>query len=115
MWHRLALCLGGTVAELQARMSSAEFTRWIAYSTKEPFGYHMDNFRMGQVAATVFNVSRRKNVSPASPSIFYPESKTLKPKRQLSKRQQEYVRKQSEREPRKSAKQTPKHGKQKRG
>jgi hypothetical protein len=93
LWHRLALYLGGTVAELQARMSSAEFTRWVAYSNLEPFGYHMDNFRMGQIAATVFNVGRAKNVSPLAPSAFYPERKTVKPKRQLSKRQQEYVRK----------------------
>ena len=111
LWHRLALFLGGTVEELQARMSSMEFTDWIAYSTKEPFGYHVDNFRMGQVAATVFNVGRGKSVSPISPSTFYPESKTLKSKRGLSKRQQEYVRKSG---PAKSPKKAPKHGKRKR-
>lgn len=114
MWHRLALHLGGTVAELQERMSSAEFTQWIAYSMKEPFGYHIDNFRMGQVAATVFNVARGKKTSAVSPSVFYPESKRLKSKRELTKRQQEYVREKRERRPPQPAKQAPKHGKRKR-
>lgn len=107
MWHRLALFLGGTVAELQARMSSAEFTRWIAYSMKEPFGYHVDNFRMGQIASTVFNVARPKKASPVAPSTFYPEPKGLKSKRKLTSAQEDYVRKQREVKS-KSAKKKPK-------
>lgn len=31
LWHDLALHLGGTVEELQLRMSQGEFARWTAY------------------------------------------------------------------------------------
>lgn len=89
-------------------MSSAEFTRWIAYSHLEPFGFHVDNFRMGQIASTVFNVSRTKKTSPLAPAAFYPERKALKRKRELSKRQQEYVAKRRESDSQKSAKQATK-------
>ena len=39
-------------------MSSAEFTRWIAYANIEPFGYPMDNYRMGVPAAAIVNTVR---------------------------------------------------------
>ena len=37
-WHRLALALGATVEELQERVSSKEFTRWMVFWESEPFG-----------------------------------------------------------------------------
>lgn len=36
-------------------MSSAEFTLWKAYADIEPFGYPMDNYRMGVPAAMLAN------------------------------------------------------------
>lgn len=39
------------VAELQARMSSGEFTEWIAYYQLEPFGPWRDDVRIGTLGA----------------------------------------------------------------
>lgn len=36
-------------------MSSAEFTNWKAYADLEPFGFEMDNYRMGVPAAFISN------------------------------------------------------------
>lgn len=57
-------------------MSSAEFTQWKAYHSVEPFGFEMDNFRMGVVAASVVNVAPRgKGAKALVPSDFYPARK----------------------------------------
>jgi hypothetical protein len=58
-------------------MSSEEFMRWVAYSKVEPFGYHIDNFRAGVVAATVANVAPRgRNARTLKPDDFYPATKS---------------------------------------
>ena len=72
MWFRLALSLGSTVEELQARMSSAEFGEWLAFYTIEPFGPSMDDVRMGTVASTIANFNRGPNTKPFKPSDFAP-------------------------------------------
>lgn len=91
MWFRLALFLGGTVAELQARMSSDEFTLWRAYYAAYPFGYDIDNFRMGSICSAVSNAPHYKTAKPAAPSDFYPAQPNKKP--QLTKRQQQQLEK----------------------
>jgi hypothetical protein len=84
------LALGATVEELQERMSSAEFTQWKAYQNLEPFGYEMENFRMGVVASTMVNVApRKKGTKPLQPSDFYPAKK--KGPIKLSPRQQKQL------------------------
>jgi hypothetical protein len=56
------------------RMSSAEFTDWIAYANLEPFGYDIENYRAGIIASTVANVAPRKRGSrPLKPDDFYPQ------------------------------------------
>lgn len=66
--------MGATVAELQARMSSEEFTDWVAYAAVEPFGFEVENFRAGAIASTVANVAPRKRGTRAlKPSDFYPQ------------------------------------------
>lgn len=57
MWHRVAALLGRSVAEAQASITSAEFSDWCAYFSVEPWGYGIENWRMGVVAATVANYS----------------------------------------------------------
>src|SRR5688572_11302664 len=76
-WHRLASHLGGRTLEYwQEHMSSAEFTQWKAYHSIEPFGFEMENFRMGVVAASVVNVApRKKGAKALVPSDFYPAKK----------------------------------------
>lgn len=73
MWFRLALKLGSTVAELQDRMTSAEFGEWIAYYSLEPFGEIHDDIRMGTVASVIANCNRPSNTSKAfAPLDFMP-------------------------------------------
>lgn len=72
--------MGKTVERLQAEMTSAEFTHWIAYANEEPFGYPMDNYRMGVPAAAIANTIRStvpmakgKRPKPVKASDFYPQ------------------------------------------
>lgn len=60
MWFRLALQLGVPVGELQERMSSAEFTAWLAFYELEPWGYDMDNWRAGMICASTANTAGPK-------------------------------------------------------
>lgn len=56
-------------------MTSAEFALWWDYAEREPFGYEVENYRAGVVAATVANVApRKKGAKPLKPSDFYPSS-----------------------------------------
>lgn len=60
LWFRLAAQIGATVGELQARMSSLEFTYWAAFYGLEPFGFDADNWRMGMICATAANAAGPK-------------------------------------------------------
>lgn len=92
MWFRIAAMLGCSISEAMDRVDSNEFTQWIAFYNKEPFGYHVENFRMGVIASTVANVAPRKRGTKAlKPSDFYPARTQLKP--QLTLRQQRELRK----------------------
>jgi hypothetical protein len=53
--------LGRTVEELLETVSYTELTEWMAYYAIEPFGYDMENYRMGVIASTVMNANRSKN------------------------------------------------------
>lgn len=91
LWFRLALHLGATVAELQYRMSSEEFTYWKVFFSMEPFGYDIENFRMGQIASAIVNVAPRgRGAKPVSASQFYPETKRAP---RLTQEQREFIRK----------------------
>lgn len=80
-------------------MSSAEFTRWIAYANHEPFGYPVENYRMGTSTASVVNAvhasipvakgKRRPKAKQASE--YYPKQK--KPEPDLTTEQREHIRK----------------------
>ena len=59
-WFRLALHLGGTVAELKERMSSSEFTAWMCYYKMTPFGDDREDLRAALVAYTVAATTPRK-------------------------------------------------------
>jgi hypothetical protein len=73
MWLRVAALLGGrSVDEWQAAMSSAEFMDWCAFYSLEPWGYEMENWRVGVVAATTANSAGRKK--PLKPTDFMPKS-----------------------------------------
>ena len=74
MWFRLAAHLGATVGELQERMSSAEFTHWIAFFSMEPWGYDVEMWRMGMISATTANAAGPKKGGKAwRPDDFIPK------------------------------------------
>jgi len=74
MWFRVAQWLHCTVDEAQKRLTSLQFAEFIAYFLEEPWGYEIDNYRAGVIAATVANVAPRKKGSKAlhAPD-FYPK------------------------------------------
>ncbi|MBL8268056.1 hypothetical protein [Steroidobacter sp.] len=86
-----------TVEELDERISSAEFSQWIAYSNIEPFGYPMDNFRMGVPAAAFVNAIRstvpvpkgRPRPKAIKASDFYPKQAKAEP--DLTPEQRAYI------------------------
>lgn len=55
---RWALALGRTPRELLAAVTSADIVEMIAYANLEPFGALADDFRAGQLCATLANVHR---------------------------------------------------------
>jgi Protein of unknown function (DUF4035) len=59
-----------TVAELQLRMSSSEFTEWMAYERIDPFGADRDDLRMGIAVATWVNAQSKEN--QVTPRDFMP-------------------------------------------
>jgi len=69
-WFVLALALGATVGELQARMGSLEFAEWQALYQLDPFGDVRADFQAGQVASTVVNLFREKDDPVVSPAAF---------------------------------------------
>lgn len=64
--------MGCTVAELKRRMSSLEFTQWVAFAQVEPFGN--DYLRTASQMALLANVNRdsKKQSSPFTAADFYP-------------------------------------------
>jgi|YNPMSStandDraft_1061717.scaffolds.fasta_scaffold02512_15 hypothetical protein len=73
MWLRLALALGCSVREAQARISSAEFTEWCAYYQIEPFSSFAEWARWAQMMALLTNVHRRPGTRPARAQDFMPK------------------------------------------
>jgi hypothetical protein len=54
----LALALGATVAELQGRMSYAEYCRWVAFYRVEPWGERRADIRAAEAQALQANIHR---------------------------------------------------------
>jgi hypothetical protein len=76
MWFRLASLLGSTVSDLQERMTSDEFTHWIAFFGLEPWGYDAEVWRMGMTCATTANAAGpKKGGKPWRPSDFIPKKR----------------------------------------
>lgn len=72
-------------------MSPVEFAHWRALYQREPFGFDMDNFRMGQIAAAVVNVTRTRRKDMVTAADFYPTPPKRKPP--LTERQQQELEK----------------------
>lgn len=84
--------MGTPVAKLLDIMSVEELLEWMAFYRIEPFGFEIENFRAGVVAATVVNCTpRKRGAKPSVPSDFYPSTKsgpqlTERQKRELARR-----------------------------
>lgn len=54
------------------RMSSREFTEWMAYAALEPFGEERADLRSAQIAALIANANRdpKKKPTPFKPAEF---------------------------------------------
>jgi hypothetical protein len=72
MWHRLALALGCSLREAQARISSSEFSEWCAYYQIEPFGASAEWARWAQTMAMTANIHRKPGASALKPQDFMP-------------------------------------------
>jgi hypothetical protein len=60
------------VGELLEILPSAELTYWIEFANLEPWGSEIENWRMGQIAATIVNCTPRpKGSRPFQPTDFY--------------------------------------------
>lgn len=87
-----------TVEELDDRISSAEFSQWIAYASIEPFGYPIENYRMGVPSAAIINaikatipLAKGKRHKPVKASDLYPQQPKAEP--DLTPKQRAYIRK----------------------
>ena len=58
--------------QLLACVDAADILEMMAFERLEPFGGLADDFRAGQVAATVANVQRGKDDEPYGPDFFMP-------------------------------------------
>ena len=96
---RLARELGMTVGRLHHELDTygggvEELVEWMGYSKLEPFGFEVENFRSGVIAATVANVAPRgRGARALKPADFDPsgaKSSQLTPKqeRELEQRRQ---------------------------
>ena len=63
-----------TVRQLLEQIDSRELTEWMAYSTLEPFGESMADYRHGIAVAALANVNRdhKRRREPFVPEDFIP-------------------------------------------
>jgi hypothetical protein len=65
--------MGVPVTELQRRMSSLEFSEWLAFYSLEPWGWEAEMYGHAQTAAVVANVHRNAETAPFHASDFMPK------------------------------------------
>jgi len=67
------MALGLPRAEMLARMSSAELSEWVAFSTLEPFGAEASYLGHAITASTIANVNRQKGQRAHKVDEFMPK------------------------------------------
>lgn len=75
LWHRLALGLGDTVTDLQARMPYREFLDWAALWSIEPWGETRGDMQAALIATLLANANRdrKQRRKPFRPEDFMPD------------------------------------------
>ena len=81
---RLALARGCSVRELLETTDSYELSEWLSFLKEEPVGYHMDNWRMGQLASTIVNFSGRAKKAATAADFMPDRRKELSPEGYLA-------------------------------
>lgn len=61
------------MAELQERMSSREFTEWMAFYQVEPFGRQAEDLGVGIISATIANANKGKRGKTYTAQDFMPQ------------------------------------------
>ena len=66
--------MGIPIGELQGRVTSREFTEYMAYDRLEPFGPEREDLRAGIVASTIANANRdpKRHRQPYTAEDFMP-------------------------------------------
>lgn len=82
--HRLALQIGCTVAELNARISSSELTRWMAFYEMDPWGSWRDNFHFARLCALYANSHSRKGDDFKVQDFMYEDPDETHEKKQIA-------------------------------
>jgi len=81
--HEVAMTIGMTLEQVEARMGSREWTRWRAFKRVRPFGEEGADLRAGVVACAMANLwSKRQRV----PLDFMPVVKGLRKKKRRKRR-----------------------------
>lgn len=68
-----------SVREAQLKITSAEFSEWIAYHNIEPFGEERADIRSAIIALTIANVNRTSRQPPLKIKDFMPKFGRPKP------------------------------------
>ncbi len=71
----LALRMGRTIDELMHSMSSSEFSVWVELYNDDQWGEAREDFRAGQICATIGNFAGKvmaKDASALKPADFMP-------------------------------------------
>jgi len=75
---QLAIDLGSTLQELNQRMSSAEFSLWLAFHQLQPRGVERDNFHAAIIASTVANTHAPKGKTFKIQDFMHEDAETKK-------------------------------------
>lgn len=74
--HRLGLALGKSIGEIH-KLSYPEYKSWQLFYSVEPWGWHINELRLGRLLALIFNIFRPKNVSPVRGEDFVSDIKEI--------------------------------------
>jgi hypothetical protein len=76
-----------SVADCQERISSAEYTDWVAYYNIEPFGPKRDDLRGAQICAVLANINKGRRSKKYKTTDFLfnfkPPEKTIDEMKQI--------------------------------
>ena len=77
------------MSELLEQLPSHELTYWVEFFNLEPWGFEVENWRMGQIASTIVNCTPRgRGAKVFKPTDFYQTEQHVDP---LTAEQREFL------------------------